>query len=152
MAFARRKFLKTSLIGLLGVGGAASLGYLAMPGYEKILQTILENDLSKLKVKPGAIEQFVAAAIKENTFGHSYAKKEMIRIYNYIANSWLPLPYKYKYDQYRADIVCKFLLSSDFFIHKMDESREISYLRIYNPYKFPCGNPFSNLFYPLGNS
>lgn len=149
MAIERRKFIKTSIIALAGLGTATGLSYLAIPKYEAILKLILEHDLKSLKIQTDAIDQFIEAALKEDLFGNSKAKKEMIRIYHFMANTWFPLPYQYKYDQYRADIVGKFLLSTNFFYNKMDESKEIKYLRVYNAYKFPCGNPFSNLFYPL---
>lgn len=149
MAIGRRNFIKYSILAGAGIVGASSIGYLSIPKYDSILKKILINDLSGLILKPDAIDRFVADAINENTFGHSFAKKEMMRVYHYIANSRIPLPFKYKYEQYRADIVGKFLLSTDFFYNKMDETKQITYLRIYNPYKFPCGNPFSNLFYPL---
>ena len=38
-----------------------------------------------------------------------------------------------------------FLLSSDFFEHGADESRQVRYLRYYDPYAFACGNPFAEL-------
>lgn len=46
------------------------------------------------------------------------------------------------------DVVSYYLLSTDFFYNKMDESQEVKYLGFYNPYKTPCGRPFSFVFYP----
>lgn len=46
------------------------------------------------------------------------------------------------------DVVSYYLLSTDFFYNNMDESRVVNYLGFYNPYKTPCGRPFSYVFYP----
>lgn len=40
------------------------------------------------------------------------------------------------------DVLSRFLLSTDFFLHDADESRPIRYLRLYDPYLSPCNNPF----------
>ena len=40
-------------------------------------------------------------------------------------------------------LVTTYLLSSDFFIHGMDESRTVKYLAMYDPYLRPCAHPFS---------
>ncbi len=47
-----------------------------------------------------------------------------------------------------SSLVEKYLLSTDFFLNKMDESRTVKYAGYYNPYKSPCTNPFSSLYYP----
>ncbi len=41
-----------------------------------------------------------------------------------------------------------YLLSSDFFRNKMDESKPVKFVAYYNPFKIPCANPFSALYYP----
>jgi hypothetical protein len=45
-------------------------------------------------------------------------------------------------------ITQEYLLSTDFFRNKMDESRIVKYIGFYNPYQMPCTNPFSSTFYP----
>jgi hypothetical protein len=43
------------------------------------------------------------------------------------------------------NIVTEYLLSTDFFFHDADESREVRYLSFYEPRLAPCRNPFANL-------
>jgi hypothetical protein len=48
-----------------------------------------------------------------------------------------------------TELVQKYLLSTDFFLNKMDESKPVKYLGVvYTPYAKPCFNPFSSLYYP----
>ncbi len=51
--------------------------------------------------------------------------------------------------KYWDELTDTYLLSTDFFRNKMDESKLVTYTgTIYNPYKTPCSHPFSNLYYP----
>jgi hypothetical protein len=45
-------------------------------------------------------------------------------------------------------LLTAYLLSTDFFTNKMDESKTIKYVGLYNPYTRPCAHPFSNNVYP----
>jgi hypothetical protein len=45
------------------------------------------------------------------------------------------------------NMISTYLLSTDFFINKMDEKQLVKYLGFYNPYKRPCANPFTRTFY-----
>ncbi len=144
----RRNFIKLS-IAATALAPVAYLGYQAMLPFQKTIQNILIKDLAGLKVKSEDIDKFAAQAAQENPWGFSGSKVKFISFYNSIHNQWLPLPFKYKYEQYRADIVGRFLLSTDFFINKMNESKDITYIGIiYSPYKTPCSNPFSAAYYP----
>lgn len=144
----RRKFLKLGIAGAT-VAPIAYLGYKIMSPLQKSIFDILKQDLNGLKVNENDILKFADQAAVENPWGFSASKCKFISLYNSLNFKWFPLPYKYKYDQYRADIVGRFLLSTDFFINKMDESKNITYIGIiYSPYKTPCSNPFSASFYP----
>ena len=39
----------------------------------------------------------------------------------------IPYPYKYKYNQYKANIIGDFLLSTDYFMNQMDNTKPLSY-------------------------
>lgn len=41
-----------------------------------------------------------------------------------------------------------YLLSTDFFINNMDESKPLKYTGLYSPHLKPCANPFSFIHYP----
>ena len=45
-------------------------------------------------------------------------------------------------------IVTGFLLSTDFFVNRMDETKTIKYIGLRDKNKAACFNPFSHLYYP----
>lgn len=50
---------------------------------------------------------------------------------------------------YTEILVKDYLLSSTFFKNKMDEAKVVDYTGVvYNPFKVPCSNPFSFIYYP----
>ena len=88
-------------------------------------------------------------AVKENPWNIGPKTEKMLGLYSAVNTRLLPLPFKTEYKAICDKIVEKFLLSTDFFLNKMDESRPIVFSgRIWGPYSTPCMNPFSALFYP----
>jgi hypothetical protein len=145
----RRKFIKLAAAGtvVVGVGYGATR---ALRPFERSIADILKKDLKGLKIKPTDIEKFAVQAATENPWGLGSMQQRLIGLYGTPGFRWLPLPYKDKYVEYRDQIVARFLLSTDFFLNKMDESKEVNYLgRIWGPYAMPCMNPFSAMFYKL---
>lgn len=141
----RRKFL-----GLIGAAGAGSLliGYAVTPSFEKTLEQIIRESVEGLQTEEGAVGKFLAEAEKEGILGqYDLSKREFIRAHHLLENGFFDLPYKHKYDQMRDDLTGKFLLSTDFFTNKMDTSRKITYIGLYDPYTRPCTNPFSSVYY-----
>lgn len=141
----RRKF-----IGLLGVAGVGSLvaGYVIAPSFENTLEKIIEENIKGLKLEKGAVKAFLADAGKEGILGqYDLSKREFIRGHYLLENGVINLPYKHKYTQMRDDLVGRFLLSTDFFTHKMDTEKQVSYVGLYDPYDRPCSNPFSSVYY-----
>jgi hypothetical protein len=131
----RRNFLK-----FLGLGATVA----AVPGisfayydFNKSLIGILKNDLHYLTLDEEGVEKFVVDFEKEC----SDADKLKIRML-----------YMTAYTSENFYIVEKisrhFLLGSDFFRNKMDESKVVHYTAPYSPYTTPCGNPFNSLNYP----
>jgi hypothetical protein len=143
----RRKFFK-----YLGIGtGAVAVGgvlFYTNSTLKNLIVNVLTEDLSGMKVSEADIEKFANETSNSNPWGYSNMKIKFISAYSKVDFKWLQLPYKTKYVQYRADIVGRFLLSTNFFRNNMDESKEIIYSgMVYTPYNFPCYNPFSNLYY-----
>lgn len=139
----RRKFLGILSLGTVG----AAVGVIALPDFDKIVKTIIAHDTKNLNVSEGVIELYLKDARGKRIFDHlGFSKKEFIR-FNHLFGSPSFFPYRNKYEQYRSEIVGHFLLSTDFFSHKMDTSRVIKYESFYDPYYRPCSHPFSNLFY-----
>jgi hypothetical protein len=143
----RRKFIK---LGVLSGSVSAALfgGYLwVYPSFKQLIIRILEKDLDGLKVKSFDIERFAEDASKLNPWDFNTAKIYFIALCTKFG--FVNLPYMYKFHQYRADIVARFLLSTDFFRNGMKEDVDIQYGGVvYTPYRQPCGNPFSHLYYP----
>jgi len=145
----RRKFI---LLLLLGVVGASITSFL-ISTFNKVVFNVLSKDLSHLKIDSQSFEKFIQDAQTNNHWNKKFfdeKKRMFFRAYYLLDYLPIPLPYKYKYIQYRSEIVGDFLLSTDFFMNRMDTSKEVAYLGLYNPYKRPCSNPFSNLYYPEG--
>lgn len=146
MNLSRRKFiiiLITSIIGVLA-------GNFLFLGFYHVVGRILSDQLRFLSLDTTAIDQFTLNAAREHYYQQKdfgWKKQLFVRIHHYF--SWIPvLPGREKYRQYCDFFIQDFLLSTDFFLNKMDESRRVSYVALYEPYKRACSNPFSNLYYP----
>lgn len=145
-AMTRRKFLTIAIaLVVTFIGGM----FIFVP-FEKVITGILKNQLSYLKLNPGALDSFARDIKKTNYYTNKnfgWGKQLFVRIYRFIENPWITWPGKSKYDQYVTFFVNDFLLSTDFFYNKMNELETVNYTALYEPYKRPCSNPFSNLFY-----
>ena len=143
----RRKFI----IGLLILLITIPAGVILVIPFETVVGKILHKQLGYLNLNEEAINSFVKdikASDYYNKKNFGWQKQLFVRGFYLIDFSWLPLPGKDRYQRYCTFFVSDFLLSTDFFLNKMDESKEVNYLVLYEPYKRPCVNPFSNLFYP----
>ena len=119
--------------------------------FKNVVSKIIQNQLAYLTLEPAAIDQFVndiAATQYYDRKNFGWKKQLFIRVFHFFDNPWIALPGKSRYEQYCTFVVSDFLLSTDFFLNKMDERKQVNYLALYEPYKRPCVNPFSNLFYP----
>lgn len=146
----RRKFLKILVLG----GGSAAvfsgIFFITLPTTEKLITAILRNDLKDLKISDQDISNYSSDATRLNVFKYTNSKWKFLAVYTRLTLLWPVLPMMPKYFQFRSEIVGNFLLSTGYFWNKMNEAEPIQYTgRIYTPYNYPCGNPFSNLFYPL---
>lgn len=143
----RRRFIRISIFAAIGVVIAGIIRYY---DFETVLFRILKKDLKDLNISEDNFRKYIddARAYRywEKTFMDK-RKKAFIIFYFFIPP--LNLPYQFKYVQMKGRLVGDFLLSTDFFMNKMDEKRKINYLGLYDPYLKPCGNPFSHIYYPL---
>lgn len=143
----RRKFILNGLAAL-GVITIGHQGYKALSPFENTVANLLNEDLWFLKITQKDIDQFASDLEKTNALGFGLPQKTIIKLY---ANSYLknvPLPYMNRYIVYRNEIVGRFLLSTDFFLNKMDESKPVKYMgKIWSPYTTPCMHPFSSMYY-----
>jgi hypothetical protein len=134
----RRKFL--TIAGIGGIALAASLKLLTEP-FEKSAIAMITKELKFLKLDRTGLEQFVEA--------YSQNKDEF---YKLRMKSYGLLGVTASQSGRINHLVSTYLLSTDFFIHKTDESRIIKYVSFYNPFIKPCDHPFCHLQYPEGNS
>ena len=144
MKISRRKFI---LIGLTSFG-VLIVSVAGLTSFEWIVRRMLHADLKKLNIDASVYDSFFKEAAKANMWDQfSMSKKALIRFHFWIENPFVRFPYYYKYLHYKNLIVEDFLMSTDFFVNKMDEKAKIEYTGLFDPYKRYCYNPFSSLFY-----
>jgi hypothetical protein len=130
----RRKFL--AIAGLGGVVAAlVSFKFITHP-FESVAKGIIKGELDYLKLDEAGLDSFISdyTKLKDRNY------KLMMKGYSLFGvNS----ARSGKVHQ----LVSAYLLSSDFFQNKMDETRVINYVGLYDPYTRPCSHPFSHVYY-----
>jgi hypothetical protein len=141
----RRTFIKTGII----LAGLGLLSLLTIPSFKNTVIKMIQKDTAQLKLSQSSIEKFMKDANKEQFWvKFSRGKKILIVAFTYVGIFKSMLPFYNKYIQYRGQITGHFLLSTDFFMQRMDANQQVQYTQFYNPYKQACYNPFSSNFYP----
>lgn len=143
----RRRFI----LGLFALAAAIIGTTILVIPFKNVVNKIIRKQLAYLNLEPTSVDRFandmsVTQYYDRKNFG--WKKQLFVRVFQFFDNPWIALPGKSRYEQYCTFFVNDFLLSTDFFLNKMDESKQVNYLALYEPYKRPCVNPFSNLFYP----
>lgn len=122
----------------------AGTALLAIPGmafmaasYTEAAKGLILNELDYLKPEKAGVEQFVQEYALSMTPNFPIKIRSLYMVRASASQSKLV-----------NDMVQDYLLSTDFFRNRMDEQKPLKYLGLYNPYKTPCANPFSNLYYP----
>ena len=134
----RRTFLKVGAGGIL-VGVFTGFLVLSRDTNKAAVEFILE-DLHFLNLDRKGVEAFVEEYMRENKANTFLELK--IKVADLLNVS------KETFD-FRMYLVRNFLLSSSFFQNKMDETKLVTYNgSVYNPFKTPCSNPFSHIYYP----
>ena len=135
---------RRSVLQLLGLGTAAvavsAVGINAI-SVENALAGIILNEFSFLKIDRKGLDQFVA-----DYYRMVWANKNVLT--NAKTKTYYFLEVKGDQSKLVRTFAQLYLLSTDFFQNRMDESKEVKYLGWYNPHKTPCANPFSALYYP----
>lgn len=136
----RRNFLKFASI------GAAALAVL--PGFSLYYASsrdcavdLILDEYKFLKIGREEVVKYVDDFYKLHPVEESTPWQMKIKIHHYFNIATV-----------RSEMLVKgFLLSTNFFMNKMDETRPVEYISLYNPYKQPCANPFSFMYYPQQN-
>lgn len=146
----RRRFIRISILSIIG---AAAATVIAFYNFDSFVLRMLKKDLKTLNVEEQDLKRFITDA-NNNHYWKKNAidskKRAFLFVFYFIPN--IGLPYQFKFAQIKGRIVGTFLLSTDFFMNKMDESKKLKYVGFYDPYLRPCQNPFSNLYYNDLNS
>lgn len=145
----RRKFINIAGLGIAAtILAAGGMLYFKKKSFFEVVKDIIITDTNTLNISSIVYKEFLKNAEENQSWCPlSDGKIKFLTIFHSYNLQYVPSDFSVKYHQLRADIVAWFLLSTDFFIHKMDTSKEIKFLVLYHPYKIPCMNPFSNLFY-----
>ncbi|CAN5365301.1 hypothetical protein BH23BAC1_BH23BAC1_20300 [soil metagenome] len=131
----RRKFLK--FLGLGSTVVAIPAISLASNSFNQSVIGLIKNDLSYLDLDEKGLENFVQDYFKENPESNLYKLKLLYMFRVTSKNS------------YTVEKISKhYLMGSDFFRNKMDETKKVYYTGLYNPFKSPCAHPFNNIYYP----
>lgn len=131
----RRKFLM-----IAGIGGAvaAITGFkFIATSFEDAAIALIKDELDFLKLDHEGVVKFV----KEFSKNKDKHYRLTMRGYSFIG-----------IDSTRSgkvgQMLTAYLLSTDFFMNNMDESKKVKYVGLYDPYMRPCTHPFSHFQYP----
>jgi len=133
----RRKFLILSGVAVGGVAIPASIFFVSgtIKNYAVLF---IEKELSYLKLEPGSVVKYVNDHFDET---NNLVDRVKWKAMYYLGVTW-------KSSDQILELIKYYLLSTDFFINKMDESKMVKYLGLYSPYKSPVPNPFAYTLYP----
>ena len=131
----RRKFLTIAGVGALVT--AVASGKFFTTSFEDAAENIIRRELNFLKLDDAGLKAFIKdlSALKD-------------RNYKLILKSYGLLGIGSKRSGKVHQMVSTYLLSTDFFSNKMDESRIIKYVGVFDPYLRPCAHPFTSPEYP----
>lgn len=135
----RRKFLKLAGFGTIALALPTFAAYSA--SVEDALAGIILNEFPFLKLDRAGVKQFVADYYKLTGANRQLTMNLKTKTYYF-------LKVGSEQSQLVRTLTHLYLISTDFFVHRMDESREVKYLGWYSPHKTPCANPFSAIYYP----
>jgi hypothetical protein len=131
----RRKFLTIAGIGGL-LAGFASFRLVTTTS-EDAIEKIILNELSFLNLDKEGVRHFVADYTKSMTS----RSKRILKGYSFMGITS-------QQSRKINSLMNAYLLSTDFFIHKMDETRIVKYVGLYDPHIRACAHPFTYAYYP----
>ncbi|WP_316810281.1 hypothetical protein [Pedobacter heparinus] len=134
----RRKFITLAGVGVGLCLIPASL-YVVGSDLKKYAALILKRELHYLKLEPEGFSAYIEDYFK--SIKNDTVTTLKWKILYYTKSNWE------KSDSVR-DLIKYYLLSSDFFINKTDETKVVNYLGMFNSYKSPVPNPYSFVLYP----
>ncbi|MNK02965.1 hypothetical protein D3C87_207960 [compost metagenome] len=125
-------------VGIAGVAIPASAYFLSSTVKEYAV-LLIKREFDYLKLEEGSVEKYV------NDY-FQYPSNNLMEKLKWKAVYYLNISPD-KADSF-FELLKYYLLSSDFFINKTDETKIVRYLGLYSPYKSPVPNPYSFVLYP----
>ncbi|MEO5883788.1 MAG: hypothetical protein ABIQ06_15330 [Caldimonas sp.] len=143
MRLRRRRFL------LIGAGTAVSLAtafgvlrwYRGDP--KSVILAILERRVGFLQVDHASFQRFAVDYLESRKeYERELALMALFSLpYRYVT-PYVVLKQGHSLRRLEANVVSRYLLSTDFFEHGADESRPVAYIEFHDPYRIACRNPF----------
>ncbi|MES2874035.1 MAG: hypothetical protein V4708_09955 [Bacteroidota bacterium] len=134
----RRKFLE-----LAGIGGAFLLLpvsiFFAVKSLEDIAVDLIVKEFHYLRLDHEGVKKYVRDYLQKDKPGIAAGLKW---------RSYYVLNFNSSDSDNIKFLVTYYLLSSDFFINKMDETKEVKYMGINHQYTAPCSSHFSFMIFP----
>ena len=139
----RRKFISIAAVGS-AVIAIPTIGFSSNAFFKQAVTSIIHRELGYLKLDEQGVNKFVDDfTVETNSRSLSSSQKMKMKV-----GSEYLFPGSVDTTLVKDRIVTLFLLSSDFFINKMNEKRTVQYIGLFDSNKKPCTNPFSHLYYP----
>lgn len=143
----RRAFLACTLAGVAVLVATPYAFYQWRYGKPtNVVMAVLKRRVGYLRNEPGSFERFAHEYVEyKHEHMRQLARMSVIALpFTYVTlYRWLPMGHSLR--RLEDNIVTKYLLSTDFFLHGGDESRVVTYLSFYEPQLAPCRNPFVHL-------
>lgn len=139
----RRKFLT-----IAGISATAlALPVVAINSnafFKQAVVSVITRQLNYLNLDKKGVEQYAEDLTREmQNFSFERAKKIRVKV-----GSEYLFPGSLSKMDVEDGFLSNFLLSTDFFTNKMDETMLVKYNGLFHGYKKPCSNPFSHFYYP----
>ena len=116
--------------------------YFISPKVKEYAVKLITNELYYLNIAPDSVEKYVDDFFL--TTGNNIISTAKWKALYYLGYTW-------RDSERIKDLIKYFLLSTDFFLNKTDESKVVNYLGFYGPYTGTYVNPFSFIVYPSPN-
>jgi hypothetical protein len=136
----RRRFLKMATVGSLVFVLPASV-FISVKSAEDIACDLIVDELHYLKLNREGVRKYVQDYLRMDRGLISQLRWRSYYLLNFNSEDSDNIRY----------LVSYYLLSSDFFINRMDESKTVNYIGINHQYTSACASHFSYSIYSIDN-
>lgn len=133
----RKSFLKTAAIAAAGILLIPTGIYFATPQKKEFAYNFIKNKLDYLQLDDDGVKKFIDDYFASNANNLQY---------NLRWKAYYLLSAGTEKSKGLFELVRTYLLSSDFFVNKMDTKKTVKYIGIFNTYTSPVANPYSYIY------